>query len=162
MNDLSAQYMWSFIASEVIGYQQQASEALDSARYEIDEELPRDIEALLSAYFASGDRQLAVEAAITTARRFYLSSYRPEDHLLLVAYLLDKQIIASEEACKLAQIDHSNFALMGNDAKNVVRIAETLAEERHLGLFTVGADSLLEQELQAFCSSKRIRCDQQG
>lgn len=157
MNGTIAQYIWLFVAAEVMAFAPASAIDLDVARYSLDGDLPADLDEQLSQYFLSNDKQRAVQAALVIARKFYLASFKPDEHLMLVAHLLGEGAIDLHEACVLAQVDHSNFALMSNDAKNVVMLAESMAEEQRLGLLAVDADDLLARELKQYLSSNGSR-----
>jgi hypothetical protein len=157
MNGTTAQYIWLFVAAEVMEFGPANAIDLDMARYSLGGDLPADLDEQLSQYFCSNDKQRAVEAALVIARRFYLASFKPDEHLMLVAHLLGKGAIDLNEACVLAQVDRSNFSLMSNDAKNVVMLAESMAEEQRLGLLAVDADDLLARELNRYLSSSGSR-----
>lgn len=153
MNGVIAQYIWLFVATEVMAFAPANAIDLDMARYSLDGDLPADLDEQLSQYFCSNDKRRALQAALVIVRKFYLASFKPDEHLMLVAHLLGEGAIDLNEACVLAQVDRSNFSLMSNDARNVVMLAESMAEEQGLGLLAVDADDLLARELNQYLDS---------
>lgn len=156
MNEAVVQYIWLFVTTKVMALSTNATD-LDAARFSLDGDFPTDLDEKITQYFCSSGKQQAIQVAIVAAREFYLTSFKPDEHLMLVAYLLREGAIGLDEACALAQIDHSNFALMGNDAKNIVMLAETVAEEQRLGLLAIDADDLLARELNQYLETRTKR-----
>lgn len=146
MNANAAEYIWRFIAIHAIGNDYKKADSLDE-RFLSEIDLPCDIMDKIIRYFISKDRDQAIHIAIIVAREYLLASFKPNEHIFLTAYLLREGKIDSEEACMLVQVDHSNFGLMNNDARNIVMSAECITEEKRLALFDTDSDQLLGDEL---------------
>ena len=153
MDTCTAEYIWNFIATHVIGNGHGKSDHLGDTVFSSEIDLPLDIEDMMLQYFNSKDREKAVQIAPDTARKYQMASFKPNEHMLLIAYLAQEGKINLKEASILAQIDRSNFGLMNNDAKNLVITAEFITEERELALFDTDSDQLLGKELAQYVNN---------
>lgn len=115
-------------------------------------ELPESIGNELNYYFISGDLDVLIDSVTSLVRSFSLASIRPEDHLAIVAFLRRNERISKEEACDLAKLDPSNFPLMREASRNVVRMAEIASEEQRMGVRDVGSDNFFDSILFGFAA----------
>lgn len=160
MNAVAAKYFWNVIVAGLVSPRIADFDELHTQLFGEDIDMPCVIEEKLNEYFCTHDQIHLVGAAIDAVRYFRLTCEIPEKHLILVAFLLKKKIISRAEACKYSQIDRSNFPLMSEDARNLVRLAEVVAEEELIGVRAVDYDNFFESHLFGF--SEKNQSEQQS
>lgn len=156
MDAATAEYFWNVLLTNLIYPTKVDLDDQLSRMFSESIDLPRGIDEKLNLYFITRDNKHLVEAAIEAAGSFRLVREKPENHLILVAFLLNKNFISATEACALSQIDSSHFPLMSEDAIDLVRLAETVAEEQRMGFKNAGSDNFLESNLLEFSRLKGI------
>lgn len=152
----SRQYFWEVISRELL-LGEGRSEDLGLRLYEDGADLPRALESALASYFSTGERRHLLKAASDAARGLFLVNENPEEHLVLIAFLLRVRTISPDTANELARLDSSNFALMSQDAVDFVGVAEMVAEEQEMGIKEIASDDFFESNLMRFSESKGFK-----
>lgn len=156
MNLVTAEYLWAVLMTGLICPEKVDRDDQYSHMFADGIELPIEIGEKLNIYFSSGDSAYLLDVALDTSRSFRLATEKPENHLVLIAFLLREKLISASEASRLSQVDTSNHSLMSSRALDVVRLAEAVAEEERLGFKAADSDDFLESNLLEFCRSKGI------
>ena len=92
-------------------------------------DFPRPIDDLLAQFFVASDEDVAQKIADWLVTSFSLSGIAPERHIALVAELLRRKVLEPAEAVNLVRLDASNFALLTEEGREILRIAELLGED---------------------------------
>jgi len=77
---------------------------------------------------------------------------RCQEHLLLVAHLFEVGALPLRDAVDLAQVNY--LGGMAEDARSLVLLAETIAEEDRLGFVALNVGDLFPNELRAYYASR--------
>ena len=145
-----AREIWSFLSRECIGHA--GGHGSDRFALFLDDDLPLDLSERLLEFAQSMDRADAIRVAELVARKFYLAGTMPEEHLLLVAHLFEVGALPLRDAVDLAQVNY--LGGMAEDARSLVLLAETIAEEDRLGFVALNVGDLFPNELRAYYASR--------
>lgn len=128
MDVQALEYLWQVVKSG-LSRDKISIDGLADNFFSGDLDLPRPIDDMLTQYFAGGDDLATQRIAQWLVESFSLSGVNPERHLVLVAELLRRGVVAPIDAAKFVRMNESNFALLSEHGREVVRVAELLDED---------------------------------
>lgn len=153
MNTATVNLLWPLFRGFLRKDKSTDSAEFYASLYSSEIDISVELERVIVHYVDGGCQMADFNALAAQAVRGYIfSESRPEAHLLLVGYLLSKDVIAADEACTLVQLDHSRFHLLDRTAIDLVRLAETVAEDEKMGMGAVASDGFFKENLMDYCS----------
>ena len=147
MND-ERYFLWDLVKQRLLDCPSWSSEPILGRILSGELNYPALLERDVCRYAQEGGVETFNRLSLEVVKSFYLSGFEPEGHILIIAYLRSVAVVSAREACRLVQVDGSNFPLMRERMRYLVRLAEILTEEEVAGIRSIEDDQTLSELLE--------------
>ena len=117
LENIQLHFLWHLFRLYFINGSRKDAMSLVATMYDHPLDLPEKLESLLLNYWESGSDATLIEAAVTTAKKFYFDAER---HVMLVAILVEMKTINIDEAASLLISNKSKFGLNEREESDVI------------------------------------------
>lgn len=145
LNPRALEYLWSLFISKFKFHDELAVSNIISSLYDGGLDLPAELEAQLLLFWQNRDVKYLLEALKVGAQRYYFDLER---HVILIAYLIDRNVLAMEEAQQLLSVPARSLAGVRPEIKNVIDTVWLINQDESAGYASSPEESLLRDALR--------------
>lgn len=129
MNEDGIRIIWDVIDGGLVRLSNELILRVKDKFYSGEVDVSPKADFLISEYLGSGNKENLEKLAIWAVNSFLFSGREPAWHLTLIDYLSAHNLIGRREAVELLLIHPSNFSLMNEFDREIVRLAELASED---------------------------------
>lgn len=139
------QFLWHLF--QLYCFDGENSRALEwvASMYERCLDIPSTLEGLLLAYWEGEKESALIDAALISVQKFYFDA---EQHVMLIAWLVEKGKLGIEEASSLLTFSDINPESLPITIRHVIDVAWLLNQDQKDGVMNPRQDSLLADALR--------------
>jgi hypothetical protein len=145
LENIQLHFLWHLFRLYFINGSRKDAMSLVATMYDHPLDLPEKLESLLLNYWESGSDATLIEAAVTTAKKFYFDAER---HVMLVAILVEMKTINIDEAASLLIFSGVNSDSFPESMRHVLDAAWLVNQDHEEGIMRPEQDLLLRRSLQ--------------
>lgn len=145
LENSQSQFLWQLFQLYFINGLDKDALKRVGTMYECSLDFPKVLESLLLSYWEDGKDVALVEAAIMAVRQFY---FEPEQHILLIAVLVERSLIDVNEAASLMVFAGKNPETFPKSIQHAIDVAWLINQDVKYSAMNAEQDSLLKDTLR--------------